>query len=818
MGKRIGIDLGTTNSVIAVVEPGGCRILQNRENEQATRSVVGFSNSGFLIGTPGLNSWVLAPKDTVISVKRLMGRAFTDDEVVKIREKVQYDIVEPGDGTKDSICIRIGDREYYPADISAMILRKLKADAEAVLKEEVTHAVITVPAYFSDKQRQATYEAGIKAGLTVMKILDEPTAAAIAFGVDAGEKDARIVLVYDMGGGTFDVSLLMMSAGIFMPLDLEGDMWLGGDDFDDLIVDEIVSRMKKRGIDPKGDRSFMAALKLQAQRAKEALSDSDKTEIHYMSDRLKDGSGNSIFVNIDEEITKEAFEKMIQPLVGRSMELVEKALAQAGVTTDMVDCILMAGNSSRIPLVRKAMGGRFGSDKILRGVSPKDSVAIGAAMAAATLQYIVCGICGTENDMEAKICKSCGKALKGVPAPKQCPVCGNVIKTGDTCPDCGGGVVRLESGAPFPYGIQTAGDRFHVFVHKNDPVPTLKEKIEVQSFYTGYDNQRIISIPVYGGENPDCASKNVKQGEAIAFLPEGCHKDTLVRVKLWLNKNGFFELEAALEDGKDLKPAILRGDRLQKQRDELLEIEGVILREEANMLPEKKKNVKNLLNEALDLIQDARLPEAGRKFEELREAIEKPAEELLQRNPIVDKAEIYIGYAGYIAREYGWLMDSADLYELNELRGRLEEVLKDKDRDRGHARSAAAADRLKRKIDAVMAKEPQLLRVLLDLDLEIRSVVDPALPGDAVALMEELNEIKNSFKDGKPDAVEKLKAFAKKLESAAEAIRKRRRGGIKCACGFENCAGVLVCGGCGMDLTLLKAEDGGHIYRKISGG
>lgn len=221
MGRIVGIDLGTTNSVVATVEMGGCRILQNKENEYQTRSVVGYHRGEFLVGTPAMNRWTQAPKDTIISIKRLMGRAVSDPEVEKVKSKYLYEIVEPSDGTKDSVRVKLGGKEYSPEEISAMILAKLKKDAEFVLGEEVTHAVITVPAYFSDKQRHATREAGLKAGLTVMKLLDEPTAAAIAFGMDSRDDEAKSIVVYDLGGGTFDVSVLMMAAGSFSPLNLE---------------------------------------------------------------------------------------------------------------------------------------------------------------------------------------------------------------------------------------------------------------------------------------------------------------------------------------------------------------------------------------------------------------------------------------------------------------------------------------------------------------------------------------------------------------------------------------------------------------------
>jgi molecular chaperone DnaK len=383
MGRMIGIDFGEKNCVVAVVElfKDSIKILHNKEGEYETRSVVGYWKGEFKVGSPALRILSMDPQNIIISVKRLMGRSISDSEVDRIKKSALYRIVEPTDGTKDSVCVVLGGKEYYPEDVSAMILKKLKADAEYVLGEEVTHAVITVPAYFSEKQRHATREAGLKAGLNVMNILDEPTAAAIAFGIGKGtDKTAKAIVVYDLGGGTFDVSVLMMAGGSFAPLDLEGDMWLGGDNFDQAIIDYATEIIKKEhGVDPTNNIKFMSELKIEAQKAKETLSSANRA---FIMGIFNDNSERQIPYEI--EVTKEQFEKMIEPLVDRTIDLVKLALENSRLTSEDIDHILMVGDASSVSLVHKKVEGLFGKEKMLRNIHPKHCVARGAAIIAAT--------------------------------------------------------------------------------------------------------------------------------------------------------------------------------------------------------------------------------------------------------------------------------------------------------------------------------------------------------------------------------------------------------------------------------------------------
>ena len=291
-GRRIGIDLGTTNSVVAVLDGPQPRVLESREGRPQVPSVVGLrrrkkgkkggggGDGEVLVGSVAYDNWPMAPKDTIVSVKRLMGRRAADADVQKVRETFQYEVVEPSDGTKDSVRVVMGGEEYSPVDISARILRKMKEDAEFRLNEPVTHAVITVPAYFNQRQKGATREAGRRAGLHVMKVLEEPTAAAVAYGIEQTESsDPKYILVYDLGGGTFDISILMWAGNVFAPINLQGDMWLGGDNFDQILVDHALAYVREEfEMDPTGDERFMVALRKAARETKELLTFSSSAD------------------------------------------------------------------------------------------------------------------------------------------------------------------------------------------------------------------------------------------------------------------------------------------------------------------------------------------------------------------------------------------------------------------------------------------------------------------------------------------------------------------------------------------------------------
>jgi molecular chaperone DnaK (HSP70) len=812
-GRQIGIDLGTTNSVTAVFDMDRVKILHNMDNEQQTRSVIGYDEGEILIGSPALRNWPLAPKDTIISIKRLMGRAYTDPEVIKMKQHEQqykYDIVEPSNGTKDSVSVMMGGKEYSPVDVSAMLLSKLKKDAEFVLGQEVTHAVITVPAYFSEKQKHATREAGLRAGLTVMKVLDEPTAAAIAFGIDSQEQEAKTVLVFDLGGGTFDISVLMMTAGTIAPINLEGDMWLGGDNFDQVIIDFVLKKInQERSVDPTSNDRFMASLKLEAQKAKETLS-SARTARIIVPGILNDSSGN--IVDIKETITREQFEDMIDTLIkGKIVPLVKKAVENANLSIEDVDHVLMAGNSSCIPKVQQAMEELFGTEKILRKVHPKNSVAIGAAITAVSYGYIDCPKCGHNNFINTEKCEKCDSKLKGIKEKKLCPNCqAENAKDATTCAQCGNDFFELvgpEGGpAPFHYGIQSEGDKFNVFIEKSDQYPTPEEKKIVQTFYTLYPNQRWISIPIYGGDHLDAASKNEKQGEAFAILAPNHPEGTAVRVKLWLNKQGIFELSAQLDDGTDLKPWILRGDIDQEALEIMQKCEEARGKKEQILSPPEKQKAEKMRDEILNKMQNKKFKEAKDDANKLLDHMDKAGK---IEDPLQMQAEGLIGFVNFVVNEYGWLLGQAG-YQLNQSKGELQEAVKKNDRplmEKKLKELSGQADKLMRTTDRTGKPVPTLLGTFIALHGAIASIVQPGDPVEAQNLREELKAVETAYKNKDPQAAQKLNTFAAHLEQAIKKAKERHPEGQKCrSCGHYNPFGMRNCAKCKADLWIMGNE------------
>ncbi len=804
MGRMIGIDLGTTNSVVAVVDMGGTRVLQNRENEQMTRSVVGYYKENFLIGTPAVNRWPAASKDTVISIKRLMGRAITDPEVEKVKEWASYQIVEPSDGTKDSVRIKIKDKEYSPVDISAMILKKLKDDAEFVLGEEVTHAVITVPAYFSEKQKHATREAGLQAGLTVMKVIDEPTAAAIAFGIDSKEQKAKTILVYDLGGGTFDISVLMMTSGTFATLNVEGDMWLGGDNFDQIIVEYAVEQIKKEhNVDPLKNSRFMAMLKIAAQKAKETLGQSNSAEI-FIPGVLMDNDGD--LIDIEVEITRELFLMRSMPLVKRTIELCKKAIENAHMELEDIDHVLMAGNSTCMPMIQEVVEKYFGEDKVLRKVHPKNSVAMGAAMAAATLRGIICPKCNHNNEnLETKKCEKCETPLQAISGKKRCLSCGfeNNMDV-ENCSECGTPFIKDLSGgtAPFHYGIQTAGDKFSLYIEKGDTYETKEEDRKVKTFYTQYSSQRIISIPVFGGDNTECASKNEKQGEAFATLPPCQPEATGVRIKLWLNKDGIFDLSASLEDGTSLNPSILRGGKNQQAVERLRECMEKRVQKDNVITPKEKELLDKKQEKVLKDLEEERFEEANKDAEELLKDIDSAGEE---DDALIQQADNTINYVFFILEKYGWLMRPTSTLSMRELIAELESAIKKKDRKKIEVKIS--------EVNEELTKLPQLIKDLLNIRMLLRVKLRPVDPSVAQDLEEELNEVEVALKNDTYTGQRKLEDFFIKLIKVLKEVKIEDeyidRGKAKCQkCGHINTIGVLQCENekCKANLGLLKAE------------
>ena len=808
MGQVVGIDLGTTNSVIASAAGAQPSVLVDRNNKSEFRSVVSLkkrkrkkgAESGedagdILVGDVALDNWPMAPEDTIVSIKRLMGRAVADPEVEKVRGSYDYEIVEPSDGTKDSVRVVMGGKQYSPVDVSAMILKKAKEDAEFRLGEEVTHAVVTVPAYFSQRQKGATRKAGLQAGLQVIRVLEEPTAAAIAFGMDNMESDEpKCILVYDLGGGTFDISILMWAGNVFAPLNLEGDMWLGGDNFDQVLVQHAVAYVKEEfEMDPTKDKRFVVELKKAAKATKERLSSSRSADL-IVASTLRDEDGD--FIDVEMEVTQDEYNRMIQPLVDRATALVEKALKNADLTPEGIDAVLMAGNSTCIPLVQESMEQIFGTAKLVRNVHPKQCVALGAALVAERTGRKV--ICQHPDPADPK--RECGHVNK--PDAEACAKCG-----GDLGLTAGGDVVEVDVGpidrplTAHSYGVQTAGDKYTVFIEKNEAYPT--EDPKTQTFYTREPNQRMICIPVYGGDDMEKASLNEKQGEAFAVLPPGLPSAAPVRIRIWLDSDGIFDLAAYLEDGTNLDPVILEGEKNDRVVKEIEEMEAAF--EEEALKPEKKASLEKVRNEAFDKLRNKDVDGAREQAAKLREELEQVQEEGV--DALSEKAEKLTGFVQFVLLEYSWAMPADQVYKLNKL--------VESTRDAVQRNDLAQLEKSIQELDAATNTLPPVVMGLLNLRGAIQGRILPVDPGAAEKLMQELESIEQALKGGDASAAGRLNALATKV---MEAIDKQGPSGRKCpACGAIT-GGIRYCPKCQEDTWALDAQSNAGSGTVVSSG
>lgn len=437
MGKIIGIDLGTTNSCVAVMEGNEPTVIQNSEGGRTTPSVVAFSKDGErLVGAPAKRQAITNPEHTISSIKRFMGRLF--DEVKEETKQVSYEIVSGDDGTAR---VKVDDRKYAPQEISAMVLQKMKQTAEEYLGEKVTDAVITVPAYFNDAQRKATQEAGDIAGLNVKRIINEPTAASLAYGLDKKDQDQTIA-VYDLGGGTFDISILELGDGVFEVKSTSGDTHLGGDDFDSRLIDHLASEFKKdEGIDLREDPMAMQRLKDAAEKAKIELSSSQKTNVNLPFITATDSGPKHL--NVD--ISRSKFEKLVDDLVQKTINPCKTALKDAGLSKSDIDEVILVGGSTRIPKIQEVVKDFFGKDPS-KGVNPDEVVSVGAAIQGGVMS-------GDVDD-----------------------------------------VVLLDV-TPLTLGIETLGGVSTQLIEANTTIPTNKK----ETFSTAADNQTSVEIHVLQG-------------------------------------------------------------------------------------------------------------------------------------------------------------------------------------------------------------------------------------------------------------------------------------------------------------------------------
>jgi molecular chaperone DnaK len=482
MGKIIGIDLGTTNSAFAYMVAGKPEVITNAEGNRTTPSVVAINKKGDrLVGQVAQRQRVTNATNTIYGVKRLIGRKFTDVEVKKDIDIMPFSIVKKGDG----VAVKMGDKDYTPEEVSAMILSKIKADAEAFLGDKVTEAVITVPAYFDDSQRQATKDAGKIAGLEVKRIINEPTAAALAYGLDS-KKDEKIA-VFDLGGGTFDVSVLELGDGVFEVRSTNGDTHLGGEDFDNRIVNHFLDVFKnEEGVDLKGDKAAMQRLKDEAEKAKKELSSTFEYEIN-LPFITADADGPKHF---EYKLTKSKLEDLVKDLIDRLAEPVEKALKDAGVKANEIDEIVLVGGMTRMPAVVEKVKAIFGKDP-LKGVNPDEVVAVGAAIQGGVLA-------GDVKD------------------------------------------VLLLDVTPLTLGIETAGGVRTAMIDRNTTVPTSKSQV----FSTYADNQPQVEIHVLQGER-EMANDNKSLGtfvlDGIAPAPRGVPQ---IEVTFNIDANGILNVTA----------------------------------------------------------------------------------------------------------------------------------------------------------------------------------------------------------------------------------------------------------------------------------
>lgn len=597
MGKILGIDLGTTNSAMAIIEGGQPKILENAEGNRTTPSIIAVSkNNERLVGQTAKRQAVTNPENTVFAVKRFIGRRFNDEEVQRDLKNSPFKIVQAGEGVK----VKMGDKDYSPQEISAMILSKLKADAETKLGEKITEAVITVPAYFNDSQRQATKDAGKIAGLEVKRIINEPTAAALAYGFE--KKKGQQIAVYDLGGGTFDVSILDVSEDTVEVKSTNGDTHLGGEDFDQVIINWILDEFKKdQGLDLSKDALALQRIKEAAEKAKIELSTTMETEINQPFITTDAGGPKHLVM----KITRAKLEELVGDLVEKTLKPCRDALKDAGLETKDIEEVIMVGGMTRMPLVQEKVKSFFGKDPHL-GVNPDEVVALGAAVQAGVLQ-------GDVKD------------------------------------------VLLLDVTPLTLGLETLGGVSTPLIDRNTTIPTSKSQI----FSTAADHQTSVEIHVLQGERSMAADNKTLGRFILDGIPPAPRGVPQVEVTFDIDANGILNVSAKDKaTNKEQKITITASSGLSEE-----EIEKMKKDAEANAEDDKKKKesieIKNqadtvvfstekLIKESGDKMNEADKKELEAKVDELKKVkdsddIEEIKKKMEEMNQIAQKigAQMY---------------------------------------------------------------------------------------------------------------------------------------------------------------------------------